>query len=52
MLQEVIYCIAEWCQVVLDHIPYKFVINVKIAMCNVITHAFNSFPRNFRTKLK
>ncbi len=52
MLQKVIYCIAEWCQVVLDNIPNKFVINVKIAVCNMVTHAFDGFPRYFRTRRK
>ena len=52
MLQKIVYCIAEWHKIILHHIPDKVVIDFKIAMCYTVTHAFNSWPRNFRARRK
>ena len=52
MLQEVIYCITEGSQVVFNHIPHHIIIDVEIAMCDMVAHAFYSLPWNFGLQLQ
>lgn len=48
MFYEVIYCITKGREIILNHIPNKIYINVKITMSNMVTHTFYGFPRNLR----
>ena len=52
MLQKIVNRITEFRQVILYNIPNKVSIDVKIPMRNMVTHALNCLPRNFRTGRK
>ena len=34
----------------MDNIPYQFIIDVKVPMCNMVTNTFYLFPWNFGTE--
>ncbi len=47
MFDEIVYGISQSGKVILDNVPNKVCVNVKITMCNTIAHTLYSFPRNF-----
>ena len=49
MFYEIVYCVTKNREVILNNVPDKIDIDIKIAMSNVVAHTFNSFPRNLRS---